>query len=98
PWELLTLRTSTNLAWHKMEILRLSCKGFTSKRTQSSNPFVNILILLACMDDVFAPESTLALMAGMPRSSKRHHSSLPNISKLSKIKISLIDYTHNEQV
>src|SRR5690606_34804295 len=35
------------------------------------------------MDDVLAPESTLALMAGISRSSKLHHSSLPIISRLS---------------
>src|SRR5690606_16575928 len=98
PWELFTLRTSTNFAWHKREILRFSCKGFTSKRTQSSIPLVNILILLAWMEDVLAPESTLALMAGMPSSSNLHHSSPPNTSKVSNIMLFLIDYSHDEKV
>src|SRR5690606_20800923 len=82
----------------KREILRFSCKGFTSKRTQSSIPLVNILILLAWMEDVLAPESTLALMAGMPSSSNLHHSSPPNTSKLSNILLFLIDYPHDEKV
>jgi hypothetical protein len=37
-------------------------------------------MFIACNADVFAPESTRAFMAGIPKSRNVHHSSLPNIN------------------
>jgi hypothetical protein len=40
---------------------------------------------MACKAEVFAPESTLALIVGIPNSGKEHHSSLPKINLLSNM-------------
>ena len=41
-------------------------------------------MLKACNDDVAAPESTRALIAGNPSPGREHHSSLPTMSLLVK--------------
>jgi hypothetical protein len=56
-----------------------------SNRTQLLSFLINGAILIACKADVFAPESTRALIVGIPISGKEHHSSLPRIILLSDI-------------
>jgi hypothetical protein len=46
---------------------------------------MNGAMFIACRADVFAPESTRALIVGIPNSGKEHHSSLPRITLLSDI-------------
>jgi hypothetical protein len=42
-------------------------------------------MLFACIDDVLAPESTRAFIAGIPKLLNEHHSSLPIIFKFSNV-------------
>src|SRR5690606_6487538 len=79
PLELLTTRLSIMGRSQRTTIRRLFCSGWTSKLAQVSPCLRNFWTLKAWMEDVLAPESTRALMAGRPRSGKAHHSSLPMI-------------------
>ena len=54
--------------------------GLISNLTQLSLFFSKVTILIACNAEVFAPESTLALMVGIPKVGKEHHSSLPTMT------------------
>jgi hypothetical protein len=45
--------------------------------------------LIAWSADVFAPESTRALIVGIPKAGKEHHSSLPTITFSCNIAIQL---------
>ena len=60
--------------------------GLMSNLTQFCPSFRNGAILIACNAEVFAPESTRALIVGIPNSGREHHSSLPNIILLCNIK------------
>ena len=53
---------------------------------------------MACKAEVFAPESTRALMVGIPNSGKEHHSSLPSIILFCNIYKSIKNLATNSRI
>src|SRR5690606_9710495 len=75
PVELLTTLLSTTSASQVINFLPLFWSGNTSKFTQVSLFLWKGVMFTACRDEVFAPLSTLTLMAGKFNSGRDIHSS-----------------------
>ena len=82
PFELLMVLRPTTGASHLIVARLLFCKGCRSNRTHWFKLRVNGSILNAWIDDVLAPESTLAFTAAISSCGSEHHSFEPAINLL----------------